>query len=61
MFVCSYKLLVYNVNGTAAEIHEGPVSNTNKFYDFKTNVHLIGFYSVLSLMMHGTMNVKKSV
>jgi hypothetical protein len=29
-----------------------------KFYDFKTNVHLAGFYSALSLMMHGTMNVK---
>jgi hypothetical protein len=29
-----------------------------KFYDFKTNVPLVGFYSILSLMMHGTMNVK---
>jgi hypothetical protein len=29
------------------------------FYDFKTNVHLVGFYSILSLMMQGTMNVKK--
>jgi hypothetical protein len=28
------------------------------FYDFKTNVHLVGFYSIFSLMMHGTMNVK---
>jgi hypothetical protein len=24
----------------------------------RTNVHLVGFYSILSLMMHGTMNVK---
>jgi hypothetical protein len=31
---------------------------TTEFYDFKTNVHLVGFYSILSLMMHGTMNVK---
>jgi hypothetical protein len=30
----------------------------NKFYDFKTDVHLVGFYSILSLMMHGAMNVK---
>jgi hypothetical protein len=29
-----------------------------KFYDFKTDVHLVGFNSILSLMMHGTMNVK---
>jgi hypothetical protein len=29
-----------------------------KFYDFKTDVHLVGFYSILWLMMHGTMNVK---
>jgi hypothetical protein len=25
--------------------------------DFKTDVHLVGFYSILCLMMHGTMNV----
>jgi ribosomal protein L28 len=31
-----------------------------KFYDFKTNVHLVGFYSLLSLMMHGTINVRIS-
>jgi hypothetical protein len=24
-------------------------------------VHLVGFYAILSLMMHGTMNVKNSV
>jgi hypothetical protein len=30
----------------------------NLFYDFKTDVHLIGFYSVLWLMMHRTMNVE---
>jgi hypothetical protein len=24
-------------------------------------VHLVGFYSVLSLMMHGNMNVKKDI
>jgi hypothetical protein len=29
------------------------------FYDFKTEVHLVGFYSILWMMMHGTMNVKK--
>jgi hypothetical protein len=29
-----------------------------KFYDFKTDVHLLGFYSILSLGMHGAMNVK---
>jgi hypothetical protein len=28
------------------------------FYDFKTDVHLVRFYSILWLMMHGTMNVK---
>jgi hypothetical protein len=25
---------------------------------FKTNVHLVGSYSILSLMIHGTMNTK---
>jgi hypothetical protein len=29
-----------------------------KFYDFKTDEHLTGFYSILSLMMHGAMSVK---
>jgi hypothetical protein len=28
-----------------------------EFYDFGTDVHLVGFYSILSLMMHGAMNV----
>jgi hypothetical protein len=26
-------------------------------YDFKTDVHLVGFYSILALMMHGAVNV----
>jgi hypothetical protein len=37
-----------------------PPAGRIKFYDFKTNVHLVGFYSVLSLMMHGTMNQKET-
>jgi hypothetical protein len=32
-----------------------------EFYDFKTSVHLVGFYSILSLMMHGTINVKTHI
>jgi hypothetical protein len=32
-----------------------------KFYDFKTEVHLVGFYSILWMMMHGTMNMKMFV
>jgi hypothetical protein len=35
------------------------VEQRNKiFYEFKTNVHLVGFCPILSLMMHGTMNGK---
>jgi hypothetical protein len=32
-----------------------------KFYGFEINVHLVGFYSILSLMMHGNMNVKYKI
>jgi hypothetical protein len=30
----------------------------SSFNDFKTIVHLVGFYSLLLSLMHGTMNLK---
>jgi hypothetical protein len=41
-----------------SETCQSSINLKKKFMILKTNVHLVGFYSILSLMMHETMNVK---